>query len=134
MAHDLKQGVFTTDSGVRATTMRADMSLEELNEIKQYGDRAISPLSEYLRSPDYRAQHLAVQTLGYIGGKSVVKPLSFAAQESPSGAVRLAAVANLAQHPWQDVAEVIQRVAANDSDPGVKKEAQAIIAKNQPAP
>lgn len=134
MAHDLQQGVFTTSSGVRATLMRADMSIEELNEIKQFADRAIAPLAEYLHSPDYRAQHLAVNVLGYLGGKNVVKPLSAAAEQSGSSAVRLAAVGNLAQHPWPEIADVIQRVAANDQDPSVKKEAQSIIAKHQSAP
>jgi hypothetical protein len=134
MAHDLQQGVFTTSSGVRATLMRADMSMEELNEIKQFGDRAIAPVAEYLHSPDYRAQHLAVNVLGYLGGKNVVKPLSAAAEQSGSSAVRLAAVANLAQHPWPEVSDVIQRVAANDQDPSVKKEAQSAIAKHQSAP
>jgi hypothetical protein len=55
MAHSLQQGVFTTSSGVRATLIKADISLEDSAEIKQFGERAIAPLSEYLHSPDYRA-------------------------------------------------------------------------------
>jgi HEAT repeat protein len=134
ITNPLQQGVFTTSSGVRATLMRADISLEESTEIKQFGERAIAPLTEYLHSPDYRAQHLAVRALGSIGGKNVVKPLSYAAQESESAFVRLAAVANLAQHPWVEIADTIQHVASTDLDSSVKKEVQAIIDKHQSAP
>jgi HEAT repeat protein len=88
-------------------------------------------LSKYLDSPDYRAQQLVVNLLGYIGGKAVVKPLSYAAERSDSSIVRSAAVANLGEQPWADVQEIIGRVAANDPDPLVKRDAQAMIAKYQ---
>jgi|SRR5579859_5547832 len=130
--HGLQVGVITTPEGVRATPMKAHVSLQEQKEIKAFGERAIMPLSQYLELSDYRAQHLVVNMLGYIGGKKVVKPLTYAAERSDSPDVRSAAVNNLAQEPWADVADIIERIAVNDTDPFVKRDAQAIIAKHQP--
>jgi HEAT repeat protein len=129
--NDLKESVFTTNQGIRATRMRADASMEELNQIKKFGDKAVAPLTEYLSSPDYRAQHLAVNLLGAIGSKSVIKPLTYAAERSGSSAVRLAAVANLGQQSWNDVAAILKRVSTSDSDPFVRKKADEIIKNRQ---
>ena len=131
--NNLQAGTVTTSKGVRATPMRADMSLEDLREIGQFGDRAIAPLETYLHSDDYRAQRLVVNVLGAIGGAKVVNPLSYAAEHSPSAIVRYAAVANLGQQPWQMTAAVIKRVAVSDSDSDVRKKAGEIIAREQPS-
>ena len=129
----LKKGVITLPDGVRATPMRANTSLEELQELRSFGERAISPLSKYLDSTDLRAQTLAVNLVGAIGGKSAIRPLSYAADRCTSAVARLAAVENLGQQPWADVVNVIERVSANDPDPLVKKAAQEMVAKHRAA-
>src|SRR5215471_21793996 len=85
---------------------------EELKEIRSFGARAIPPLSKYLESSDLRAQTLAVNLVGAIGGKIAMRPLSYAADRCTSAVARLAAVENLGQQPWADVVNVIERVSA----------------------
>jgi HEAT repeat protein len=129
--HALQEGVITTPEGVRATPMKAHISIEQSKEIRAFGDLAIHPLTKYLDSPSFRAQHLAVNLLGYIGGKRVIKSLSHAADRSSSPNIRAAAVKNLGEQAWSDVADVIHRVAINDPDPQVKKAASVMIEKHQ---
>jgi hypothetical protein len=43
----LQRGTGSTPEGVRITPMRAEISMEEMNQIKAFGDRAIPPLSGY---------------------------------------------------------------------------------------
>jgi len=129
----LKRGVTTLPDGVRATPMRANTSLEELKEIRSFGARAIPPLRKYLESSDLRAQTLAVNLVGAIGGKIAIRPLSYAADRCTSAVARLVAVENLGQQPWADVVDVIERVSVNDPDPLVKKAAQEMVAKHRAA-
>src|SRR5438270_78465 len=44
----LQRGTGRTPQGVRITPMRAEVSIEEMDQIKAFGDRAIPPLSGYL--------------------------------------------------------------------------------------
>jgi len=123
----LQTGTSTTPDGVRVTPMRADASMEDMDEVKSFGIRAVAPLSEYLDSSNYRAQHLAVRMLGYIGEKEVIAPLSKAAVHSRSEIVRLSAVDCLGQQSWSEVAAVVKRVAASDPNLLVREEAQRVI-------
>lgn len=107
--------------------------MEEMDQIKAFGDRAIAPLSRYFDTSNYRAQHLAVRILAYIGGKGVIAPLSKAAEHSPSEVVRLSAVECLGQQLWEDAAPVVKRVASNDSNPLVREHAQRVIAAHENA-
>jgi hypothetical protein len=132
MEHALQQGIGTTPEGYRYTRMRASTSMEEYKEIKKFGERAIAPLSNYLDSEDYRAQHLAVNLLGSIGGKAVIKPLAHAAEKCSYIVARSAALANLAHQNWDDVAEIIKWVSVNDPEPFVRKDATDLIAKHAP--
>lgn len=68
-----------------------------------------------------------------IGGKEVIKSLSYAAEKCAAGDVRLSALVNLeAGQSWEDVAEVVQKVANSDPDSAVREEAQAMLAKHAP--
>jgi hypothetical protein len=127
MQHALQRGVGATAEGIRITPMRADASLQEMDEVKSFGSRAIAPLSVYLDGPDYRAQHLAVRILGYIGGKSVIAPLTKAAEHSPSAMVRLAALECLGQQPWDDIEKTVRLIFSNDADPLLHKQAKQMI-------
>lgn len=130
----LQRGTGSTPEGVRITPMRAEASIEEMDQIKAFGDRAIPPLSGYFDTSNYRAQHLAVRILAYIGGKGVIAPLSKAAEHSPSEVVRLSAVECLGQQPWEDAAPTVKRVASDDSNPLVREHAQRVIAAHENAP
>ncbi|MCU1255416.1 MAG: hypothetical protein JWM83_1715 [Candidatus Angelobacter sp.] len=127
----LQRGTGSTPEGVRITPMRAEVSMEEMDQIKAFGDRAIPPLSRYFDTSNYRAQHLAVRILAYIGGKEVIAPLSKAAEHSPSEVVRLSAVECLGQQLWEDVAPIVKRVASDDSNPLVREHAQRVIAAHE---
>jgi hypothetical protein len=130
----LQRGTGSTPQGVHVTPMRADISIEEMDQIKAYGDRAIPPLSAYLDTSNYRAQHLAVRILAYIGGKKVIAPLSKAAEQSSSEVVRLSAVDCLGQQLWEDAAPIVKRVASDDSNPLVREHAQRVIAAHEIGP
>jgi hypothetical protein len=130
----LQRGTGSTPEGVRITPMRAEISMEEMNQIKAFGDRAIPPLSGYLNTSNYRAQHLVVRILAYIGGKGVIAPLSKAAEHSPSEVVRLSAVECLGQQPWEDVSAAVKRVASGDLNPLVREHAQRVIAAHESEP
>jgi hypothetical protein len=130
----LQRGTGSTPEGVRITPMRAEISMEEMNQIKAFGDRAIPPLSGYLNTSNYRAPHLVVRILAYIGGKGVIAPLSKAAEHSPSEVVRLSAVECLGQQPWEDVSAAVKRVASGDLNPLVREHAQRVIAAHESEP
>jgi hypothetical protein len=123
----LQRGTGATPEGVRTTPMRAEASLKEMDEIKLYGTRAIAPLNAYLEGSNYRAQHLAVRLLSYIGGNEVTAPLSRAAEHSPSQIVRLTAVECLGQQNWEYVAATVKRIAASDSNQLVREHAQRVV-------
>jgi HEAT repeat protein len=129
--HALQQGTVILPGGVRATSMRIDISLPETREIEKYGEQAIAPLSKYLHGPDYRGQLLAVNLLGAIGKKEVLKPLTYAVEHCGSASARMAAVANLDMQPWEAVHDVMQRVAQSDSDANVRRAAQRVIDEHQ---
>jgi hypothetical protein len=130
----LQRGTGSTPEGVRITPMRAEVSLEDMDRIKAFGDRAIPPLSGYFNTSNYRAQHLVVRILAYIGGKGVIAPLSKAAEHSPSEVVRLSAVECLGQQPWEDVSAAVKRVASGDLNPLVREHAQRVIAAHESEP
>jgi hypothetical protein len=130
----LQRGTGSTPQGVRITPMRAEISLEEMDQIKAYGDRAIPALTGYFDTSNYRAQHLAVRILAYIGGKRVIAPLSKAAEQSSSEVVRLSAVDCLGQQLWEDAAPTVKRVASEDSNPLVREHAQRVIAAHENGP
>jgi hypothetical protein len=50
----LQRGTGSTPQGVRITPMRAEASMEEMDQIKAFGDRAIPPLSGYFNTSNYR--------------------------------------------------------------------------------
>jgi HEAT repeat protein len=134
MDNALQRGTGSTPQGVRISPMRAEASMEEMDQIKAFGAEAIPPLSRYFDTSNYRAQHLAVRILSYIGGKGVIAPLTKAAEHSPSEVVRLSAVECLGQQLWEDAAPVVKRVASNDSNPLVREHAQRVIAAHENAP
>jgi hypothetical protein len=127
----LNRGTVRFPDGTVAVPMKALTTVEESKEIRNFGERAIAPLSTYLDSSSRRAQLLATGIFGEIGGKMALKPLLYAVENCSAPLARSSALANLALQNWNDVAAVIGRVAAFDTDDSVRKEAREIIARHQ---
>jgi hypothetical protein len=127
----IEQGSTVTPDGVKVRAMRVDVTLQEEREIKNYGERAIQPLTKFLDSPEYAGQLLAVRLLNVIGGKLTITPLSYAAEKCSAASARFSAILGLSHQPWDQVAELFKRVAANDTDPQVKRAAQLEIEKHK---
>jgi hypothetical protein len=127
----LNRGAVTFPDGNVAVPMKALMTGEESKEIRNFGERAIAPLSTYLDSSSRRAQLLATGIFGEIGGKMALKPLLYAVESCTSSSARSTALASLALQDWNDVAAVIGRVEAFDADDSIRKQAREIIARHQ---
>jgi hypothetical protein len=128
--HALEQGKSVTADGVQVRSMRVDVSLDEEKEIISYGMLAVSPLRKLLDAEEYPAQILSVSLLNQIGGKPALPPLRYAAENCASAAARLRAVLGLGRQSWDEVSDVIRRVATNDKDGLVREAAQKEVAKH----
>jgi len=128
----LARGTGTTPEGYRFTMGKVYYTLEEADEVRKYGERAIAPLSEYFSKDDMRAQQLAVHFLATIGGPRVLKILGNVAEKAPSFATRYIALLCLQQYAWQDIAGVVRRIAAKDENSDVKSKAQEMVQKHDP--
>src|SRR6185295_14000820 len=69
----IKQGEGTVN-GIKFYT-RVPPSDDEVQEIKNYGDKAVPILEEILWSGDNLAGDLALRVLGLLGGSQMVEPL-----------------------------------------------------------
>ncbi len=128
--HALQQGKSVTADGVQVRSMRVDVSLDEEKEIINYRVLAVPPLRKLLDAEEYPAQILSVSLLDQIGGKPALPPLLYAAEKCASSAARLNAVLGLGRQPWDEVSDVIRRVATNDKDGQVREAAQKEVAKH----
>lgn len=128
----LAQDVGTTPEGYRVTSGRIGCTLEETEEIQRYGERAITPLSEFLSADDHRVQALAIRLLEMIGGPHVFNILTNVMEHGQSSASRYSALLCLQGHPWPEIADVVRRLAANDPDRDVKSRAQQILQEHEP--
>jgi len=128
----LARGIGTTPEGYRFTMGKVYYSLEEAAEIKKYGDRAITPLSNYISKDGFRAQQLAIHFLAIIGGPRVLKIFTSVAEKGQSPATRYIALLSLQQYPWQDIEDVVRRISENDENANVKSQAQEMVKKHDP--
>jgi len=128
----LARGTGTTPEGYRFTMGKVYYTLEEADEVRKYGERAIAPLSEYLSKDDMRAQQLAIRFLAAIGGPRVVKILGNVAEKAQSSATRYIALLCLQQYAWQDIEDVVRRISENDENANVKSQAHEMVKKHDP--
>lgn len=124
----LKQGRIKLADGSEART-RVPPSLEDLEEVKGFGNAAVPVLSRYLGSNDFFQQELAMRFLGYLGGDRIVAPLEKVAKESPNPLLRSLAVGWLTQAPLKRSLPVIEHVSKSDPDPTVRREAKETLAR-----
>jgi hypothetical protein len=99
-------------------------SPEIVQEIKDYGDRVVPILAEYLASGSLHERELALELLTYIDSPRIVEYVLLAARNDPEPSLRKQGLRYLAAQPW-DVAQPILRHASEaDPDPGVREFAE----------
>ncbi len=113
MQATLKEGEFTTASGIKATT-RVPPSAERIDEVKQLGKGAVPVLAAYLSSESPRAQELAMRFLAAIGGERIVEPLRGFAKHSAFPSNRAEAVMFLVETPLSKALPIIEDVSKTD--------------------
>ena len=111
--------------GVKVWT-RKPPRREAITEIKSLGDKAISPLSEYLRDKDPRIRNQAVEFLGLLESIKAIDPLKKVALTDASPTSRQIALRWLSILPWDAVSAIIQQ-ATTDPEVSVRNEARGLI-------
>ena len=127
----LKQGEGTTVEGYRFFTW-VPPSNEDVEEIKSYGDKAISILEEYLFSDVGREGDLVLRILGRMGGSRIVEPLKRVVEQSTSAWRREEALGSLTQAPWELAFPIIRNAAETDRDPEVRGVARDLLVNYSP--
>lgn len=123
----LKRGEGRTETGIRTTTWIPPRD-EDNAKVKNCGEEAIVPLSQFLDSDEPRAQLLAVRLLGVVGGPGIVSPLQRALEPSRWVVVRTQALSSLMSAPKTDAIPIIRSVLSRDRDPQVQSRGNAILA------
>lgn len=126
----LRRGELTSGS-VKVVT-RAMPSSEAVEEVRRYGDAAVSALEHHLRQGNERERDLALRLLGSLGGKRIVKPLREIILNHPSAGFRRAALRWITQAPWEAAAVVLREAAVKDPDREVRREAESILRDHAP--
>lgn len=127
IVHRSAQPIRLSDSSSPITITSAGIAISavDLQQIKQYGERAIPVLSTYLLGPDARSERVAIRLLGVIGGPATVDPLSKVLSDSSRPASREEALRSLEEAPCSPtVARAIRRLAQNDPNTIVRQLAQ----------
>jgi hypothetical protein len=97
-----------------------------VDEVKDYGDKAVPILAEYLQTSGFEKYH-AMRLLGAIGGESVVAPLRQVALHDSSAGYREYALAFLTLAPWELAAPILQKAASRDADLRVRQRAKELL-------
>ena len=127
----IKRGEFTTADGVSGIT-RMPPSSEDVEEIKSYGDQAVSPLEEHFSSENAFEYEMAMRLMGALGGERIIKPLANVALYDPSARKREYALRWITQGPWDHAAKVIRQAAEHDPDANVREVAKELLSGHGP--
>jgi hypothetical protein len=127
----IKQGEGYTVEGYKRWTS-VPPSSKDVEEIKAYGDRAVSILEEYLFSDVGREGDVALRLLGLLGGSRIVEPLKRVAEQSTSVSRRELALMWLTQAPWELALPIIRNAAETDRDPTVREAARDLLIRYSP--
>ncbi len=127
----LKRGEFTTVEGVRVIT-RVPPSLADVEEIKNYGDRAVVPLQEHFSSDNTFEYELAMRLMGGLGGKRIIEPFKKVILNDQSARKREYALSWITQAPWDQASKVIRQAAETDPDENVRKAAKELLSGHAP--
>jgi HEAT repeat protein len=122
----LERGEGRTESGIRTTTFMPPND-EEVAEIKDWGEQAINPLTQFLDSDEPRAQLLAVRLLGVVGGPDIIPPLKRALEPNRWVVVRTQALSSLMSAPRTDSIPLIHEVLSRDPDPQVQARGRDVL-------
>jgi hypothetical protein len=114
--------------GVEASLGGMPIPGRDVQEVVQYGDRAIPALSSYLLGSSPRRERVAIRLLGAIGGPSIADPLAKVLDHSPRAGSREEAVRSLAGVPCEQSRAIMKRVSTDDSDKTVRDLAQRHLA------
>lgn len=100
---------------------------EDLDRVRGYGKSGLDALSEYATSGTARQQEVALRLVGQFKTKQGLDVLGLFAEKSPFAYVRATAVAWMPQYPMRMTRTILERIAANDRDSSVRKEANRVL-------
>jgi HEAT repeat protein len=103
-------------------------SNDELQEVKVYGDRAVTVLATYVDSSEGLEQHLAIRFLLEFHNDPALAALRAFAERSKISGIREEAVAALTGFPTEKVKGIVEHISKSDPDPEVRSYARRILA------
>ena len=131
ISETLKRGEFTTAGGVKVITRVPPLSWH-VEEIRSYGDQAVSPLEEHFSTANAFEYELAMRLMGALGAERIIDPLKKIALYDHSGRKREYALRWITQGPWDPASKVLSQAAENDPDVNVRKVAQELLSGHGP--
>ena len=87
MSNAIKEREKITSEGIKLW-VPLPLPQEALEDVKEYGDKAILILAEYVKSGAYHERELAMQFLAHIGGVRIVEPLLIVIRYDPEPILR----------------------------------------------
>lgn len=111
---------------------RVPPAKKDIEEIRRYGDEAVSALTNHLNAESDRERALVVEFLGLLGGRRIIPPLQTVIQRDDSPSIRILALRWITQAPFNLVSPIILEAARTDVDWGVREEAQNILGLSRP--
>jgi len=111
---------------------RVPPARKNIEEIRRYGDEAVSALTNRLNAESDRERALVVEFLGLLGGRRIIAPLQTVIQRDDSPSIRILALRWITQAPFSLVSPIIREASRTDVDPGVREEAQKILRLPRP--
>lgn len=104
---------------------------EALQEVKGYGDKAVTILVEYLKSGSYHERELAMQLLSHFGGSNIVEPLLMVIRYDPEPRLREDALKYVSQLPWEVASPILRETSKADLDPRVREKAKYTLDQHE---
>ena len=114
--------------GSYATPMPVLPSIDELREVKGYGDLAVTVLATYLDSSQGLEQHLALRFLLEFHNDPALATLRAFAEKSKIAGIREEAVTGLTGFPTEKVKRIVERISNSDPNPEVRAYARRVFA------
>ncbi len=89
---------------------RVPPAKKNVEEIRNYGDEAVSALTNHLNSESDRERALAIEFLGLLSGRRIILPLQKVIRSDNSPSIRILALRWMTQAPHQRTTQLRQHI------------------------